>query len=132
MCTRERNRLLKHSRAVSPSPTGRRQAVGGVLFSVALLWMWEERLRARELRLWWEQQQQLLQLQEARQRQHEARRLGQRGRQRGAGPASEQQAARNATLCSLPSTQPVPALHITLWLAASSVLCWCLLEALLL
>lgn len=61
------------------------QAVGGVLFPLALLWVWEERLRAREIRSWRRARAQ--QQHNAKQRRQQAEQLqGREQQQRKPGP----------------------------------------------
>ena len=135
------------------------QAVGGVLFPMAVLWVWEERLRARELRGWrrllhqqqLEADRQQQQLEADRQQQQlEADRQQQAGssqqqqqqqagssqqpgqRQQQGGGRVERPAPREGSPPPEPGDLPRPAGWAAAWFVASSWLVWQLLEAVLL
>lgn len=82
------------------------QAVGGVLFPVLILWVWEERLRARHV---------------CRCQQQERQRQGQPQEQRQLDPGDP------GDRC----VKPLNLLSLLTWFAASSWLLWLLMEALL-
>lgn len=91
------------------------QVVGGVLFPLTLLWVWEERLRAREIRSWRRALAQ--QQQDAEQRQQQAEQLQGREQQQqkpgpmeaaGSGEGSQQQQLRRRRAQGSPEPQGSP------------------------
>lgn len=107
-----------------------------MLLPMTLLWVWEERLRGRELRGWrslMHQQQQHEQQQRERERQQAAGSSQQPGRQRQQGSGElGAPALREGSPPPEPGDLPRPVSWNVAWFAASSWLLWQLLEAVLL